>query len=185
MGAQAFVVPAPKFGRTRYVTTSVPNPPTLDTCIHSSTDPPTTQPKNQNSGVARMSFEDEAGVTAPLGYWVSGCCGVAVGSSPSSSLAPDTLHSPPPLHNHTNRTPLASRRTATSKSSIATAPLRSSTAEWPCLPCSTPWWVFDCVFFFFFSSCATHTHGHLCHPRTPPLTHPSPPKKPYRSPASA
>ena len=37
VGASAFMVPAPKFSRTR--------------------------------GVARMSFEDEAGVTAPLGYW--------------------------------------------------------------------------------------------------------------------
>jgi hypothetical protein len=41
LGAQAFVAPAPKFGRTR--------------------------------GVAKMSFENEAGVTAPLGYWVGDC----------------------------------------------------------------------------------------------------------------
>jgi hypothetical protein len=26
---------------------------------------------SRTRGVARMSFEDEAGVTAPLGYWVS------------------------------------------------------------------------------------------------------------------
>lgn len=38
LGAQAFVAPAPKLGRSR--------------------------------GVAKMSFENEPGVTAPLGYWV-------------------------------------------------------------------------------------------------------------------
>ena len=137
LGAQAFVAPAPKFGRTR--------------------------------GVAKMSFENEAGVTAPLGYWVRAvlrcavlccagrvCCGdvrlcagaawmrgfirtdrrpmvhpapwTQTGPTSGPSVGPILIPTITSHHTPHHRTRSASRLTATWRSSTATAPSRSSTA---------------------------------------------------------
>ena len=82
---------------------------------------------SRTRGVARMSFEDEAGVTAPLGYWVS-----PPPSPPSPQDRPaHNTHPPfpPPIPSTHHRTPLASPPMGMSKSLTSTAPPRSSTAE--------------------------------------------------------
>ena len=73
MGASAFMAPAPKFGRTRKYYNEPLGCVPLSLVAPDLNKPFTHKPHTHFlptvGGVARMSFENEAGVTAPLGYW--------------------------------------------------------------------------------------------------------------------